>query len=86
MNLTIKRWIAGFLCLILCVGMLPGIVAAADVDYVIKENTILNWGNREETATFLSPNAESFYEGNHVTYEDLAKLSGSSDVAGVPES
>ena len=86
MNLTIKRWIAGFLCLILCVGMLPGIVAAADVDYVIKENTILNWGNREETATFLSPNAESFYEDNHVTYEDLAKLSGSSDVAGVPES
>ena len=86
MSLTMKRWIAGVLCLILCVGALPGTAAAADVDYVVKEGCILNWGNRDETSTFLSPNAESFYEDNQITYEDLAKLSGSSDVAGVPES
>ncbi len=86
MSLTMKRWIAGFLCLILCVGTLPGTVAAADVEYVVKDGYILNWGSREEIATFLSPNAECFYEDNHVAYEDLAKLSGSSDVARVSES
>ena len=86
MSLTAKRWIASILCLILCIGTLPGIANAADVEYVVKEDYILNWGIRDQTATFLSPNAESFYEDNHVTYEDLAALSGSSDIAEVPES
>ena len=39
-------------------------------------NVILNWGQRGTTATYLSPNAEDFYEDNGITYDLLAQLDG----------
>ena len=87
-NLT-KRSLSLLLALVIFIGLLSGLtftVSAADVDYVYSGNYIYNWGTREETATFLSPNAVSFYEDNNVTYEELASLSGSSTLSAVPSS
>ena len=96
MNLLFKRSMALLLALILCLGALSGLtvsVSAASVNYVSGKpsgssysNVIKNWGKRGVTATFLSPKAESFYERNNVTYEELAALSGASSVSGVPTS
>jgi endonuclease I len=61
-------------------------VDAATVNYVYDGEYVYNWGTREETATFLSPMAEDFYEENNVTYAELAALSGSSSVGSVPSS
>ena len=49
-------------------------------------NVILNWGERGTDATFLSPNAETFYVKKGVTYDALAALSGAATVAEVPSS
>ena len=87
-NLT-KRSLSLLLALAICIGLLSGLtfsVSAASVDYVYGNGYIYNWGTRGETATFLSPNAESFYEDRNITYEDLASLSGSSTLSSVPSS
>ena len=90
-----KRILSFVLVLALCIGLLSGIsfnASAATVNYVTGnpsskyQNVIKNWGTRGTTATFLSPNAEKFYKNNNITYEDLAKLSGSSNTASVPSS
>lgn len=88
-NIT-KRSISFLMAFILCISVLLSIsfsVQAANVDYVYSSNNyILNWGTREELATFLSQNAIAFYEKNNVTYDELEALSGSSNVNTVPSS
>ena len=82
-----QRTVSLLLCIVLCllpVWIVP--VDAATVEYVKDGNYVYNWGTREETATFLSPMAEAFYEKNNVTYDDLASLSGSASVGSVPSS
>lgn len=96
MKVLFKRSVALLLALVLCVGLLSGLtvsVSAASVNYVTGRpngssysNVVKNWGKRGVTATFLSPKAESFYQRNGVTYEELAALSGSTSVSGIPSS
>ena len=73
MKHTVKRSICVLLVMLLCVSLLSGLTFAASVNYQTGNpegfsNVILNWGKRGTTATFLSPNAESFYSDNSVTY------------------
>ena len=83
-----KTIVALLLVLALCLSLLPAKFSAqaATVDYVYAGSYIKNWGTRDTTATFLSPNAEAFYEKNNITYEELAALSGAASAADVPES
>ena len=92
MNHPFKRILSAVLVVMLCISLLSGLSFAAVVDYQTGtpaegfENVILNWGTRGVAATYLSPNATSFYEENNVTYSELAQLSGSADVDAVPNS
>lgn len=80
-----KSVLSVLLIMALCVSLLSGLVLsghAAQVDYVTGNangfsNVIKNWGERGTNATFLSPNAEAFYQDNNTTYSSLASLSGS---------
>lgn len=87
-----KRGISLVLILALVLSLLSVLsmaVGAATVDYVYSDGTsgyIYNWGNRGETATFLSPNAIEFYEDNNTSYTALAQLAGAADEADVPSS
>ncbi len=90
-----KRTLSFVLVIALCISLLSGLAfnaSAATVNYVTGnpsskyKNVIKNWGLRGETATFLSPNAISFYKDNGVTYNDLAALSGTSNTSSVPSS
>jgi len=90
-----KRVLSLMVALALCLSLLPGLsgaVTAATVNYVTGYvnseygTAIKNWGERGTVATFLSPNAEAFYEKNNVTYEDLSALSGASSTSSVPSS
>ncbi|MBR2861796.1 MAG: endonuclease [Clostridia bacterium] len=82
--------ISFLMVLTLCIGMLSGIsfsVQGATVNYVYSsDNYILNWGTREEVATFLSQNAVAFYEKNDTSYDELSALSGSGNINTVPQS
>ena len=91
--MKMKRLVAAVLtlCLVLC--LMPATTLAAGtgtVDYRYTKynnyNCVHNWGVRGETSRFLSPMAEDFYEDNDVTYSDLADLSGSTTLSGVPNS
>jgi len=69
----------------------PGAEAITNVVYTYGNtsaysNVIINWGRRGYDATFLSPNATTFYAENDVTYEELAALAGASDINAVPSS
>ncbi len=89
MKIMAKKSVSVVLALVLCLSLIFGIkvpASADNVDYVYSGEYIYNWGTRGETATFLSQNAESFYEDNNVTYEYLSSLSGSSSESGVPSS
>lgn len=89
MKIMAKKFISVLLTLVLCLSLIFGIkvpASADNVDYVYSGEYIYNWGTRGETATFLSQNAESFYEDNNITYEYLSSLSGSSSESGVPSS
>ena len=86
MKTALNRSISMLLVIVMCVGMLSGLVinTSATVNYKTGdadgfEDVILNWGQRGTTATFLSPNAEAFYEDNNTSYDQLSALSGSSD-------
>ena len=89
MKHLLKRSMAMVMTLLLVFSLLSGITFTADaatVDYQYGStsaysNIIKNWGTREELATFLSPNAEEFYEDT--TYEELAVLNGSSSTESV---
>ena len=87
MKTAFNRSISMLLVIVMCVGMLSGLVinTSATVKYVTGnadgfQDVILNWGQRGTTATFLSPNAEEFYNDNGTSYSELSALAGSSDV------
>ena len=92
MKNTLKKAFSVLLVVVMLVGMLPAVYAsAATVNYVTGNagkyaNVIKNWGIRGELATFLSPNAESFYQENGVSYAALAAKAGSADESAVPGS
>ena len=92
MNKLIKRSFSALMAMLLILSLLSGITVpanAATVNYQYGStskysNVIKNWGTREEVATFLSPNAEAFYEDT--TYEELIALDGSSNLTVVDTS
>jgi len=89
MKFVAKRWFSILLALIMCFSLVLNVnmLSKADyVDYVTSGGYIYNWGNRGEIATFLSQNAEGFYEDNNTSYEELASLTGSSNKSNVPSS
>ncbi len=85
------RAMAVLLALVLCLSM-GGMAFAARVTYNTGnasggyKNVIMNWGSRGTVATFLSPNAEDFYEDNGVSYGYLSQLEGSASRGSVPGS
>ncbi len=92
MNKLSSRILSALMALLLVFSLLPGISFTADAatvnyqyadteEYSKVSNIIINWGTREEEATFLSPNAEKFYQDT--TYEELAALNGSSNLTTV---
>ncbi len=89
MKALTKRFFAVITILAVFVGLINAIplpVHAAEVDYVYVGKYIKNWGVREETADFLSPNAVKFYNDNQVTLEYLLSFSGSDTTGAVPSS
>lgn len=94
MTNILRKTLAILLVAVLLVGTLPGVcfvANAAIVDYQYGSvagygNIIKNWGTRGELATFLSPNAEAFYEEQGVSYEELSDQAGSSNVDQVVKS
>ena len=87
-----KRILSALMALLLVVSLLSGLTltaSAATVNYQYADTTqyskvsdiIINWGIREEEATFLSPKAEEFYK--ETTYEELAAMNGSSSTTSV---
>lgn len=84
LNRIVSAALALVLLAALVVGSVP--VGAVSVNYVYSGTNIYNWGHRETVATFLSPNAEKFYEDNNITYDALSALSGSADLNSVSSS
>ena len=87
-NMT-KRSISLLVVIAMCLSFIVPAVqlpAAAEttVTYKYDGDYIYNWGIRDELATFLSPNAVSFYQSNGVVYDDLAEMAGSGTVSEVP--
>ncbi len=75
--------------IILCVGLfinLTPLARESEVNYVYVGKYIKNWGVRDVVCTFLSPNAEAFYEENDITLDELMSLNGSSNITSVPSS
>ena len=86
---SIKRSTSIFVSLVLVLAIICGVnlqVNAAIVDYVYVGTYIKNWGIREQTATFLSQNAEAFYKDNNTSYSELISFAGSSDIDAIPSS
>ncbi len=83
-----KRGLALILALVWCVTLLPVFEThshAAEVNYVYNGKYIYNWGTRGTVATFMSPNAEKFYESN-ISYEALSAYSGGTGTSDAPNS
>ena len=58
MTRQMKRPVALLMSLVMVASLFFGMnmpAQAANVDYVYAENYVLNWGERGEDATFLSP-------------------------------
>ena len=88
MNNMKKRIPALLLVLATCLTFIPSAcisAAAAEVSYQYDGKYIYNWGTRGEVATFLSPNAEEFYEDN-VSYDVLSSYSGGTGKSDAPRS
>ena len=87
---TMKRTLAWLLVLVMLVATVPALIlhadAAGNVDYVYSGKYIYNWGTRGTVATFLSPNAEEFYEDNNTSYNELSSLSGGTGKSDAPKS
>ena len=84
---TMKRSLALFLALMMCLAFLPALflgTSAAEVTYKYAVDYIYNWGTRGETATFLSPNAEKFYTDD--PYDELSAYAGGTGVSDAPKS
>ena len=71
--------------LISCIVAVGISTSAADVNYKYSGDYIYNWGTRGETATFLSPNAEKFYQ-NNTSYDVLSSYSGGTSSSNAPSS
>ena len=78
MSNLLKRGISLLLVLVFCISLLPAISfnAQAEVSYVYDGKYIYNWGKRGEDATFLSPNAEAFYEKTILPMICLFRMTG----------
>ena len=86
---TMKRGLAWLLVLIMLAAFVPTLIltaSAAEVTYVYDGKYIYNWGTRGTVATFLSPNAEEFYEDNDTSYAELSALSGGTGKSNAPSS
>ena len=87
---TMKRTLALFMVLVILVAFVPALIlhvdAAGNVDYVYSGKYIYNWGSRGTVATFLSPNAEKFYEDNNTSYTELSAISGGTSQSNAPQS
>jgi len=90
MKQMVKRGFALLMVLVMCIGMIPviGITAdAATVEYTYGENNyIYNWGTRGTPATYLSPNAVTFYSTGNASYEYLSSLKGGTGTSDAPSS
>ncbi len=90
MRNTTRRYIAAFMAVVMSISLSFGLrlsaQAAGNVDYVYAGTYIKNWGIRGELATFLSPNAEEFYDDNNITLDELLALDGSSNEENVSSS
>ena len=88
---TMKRSLSLFMVLAMLIAFVPALslgASAANVNYVYASNGkyIYNWGTRGTTATFLSPNAEDFYEDNNTSYAELSSYSGGTGKSDAPKS
>ena len=87
---TMKRSLAWVLVLVMFVAFVPTLIvnvdAAGNVNYVYSGKYIYNWGTRGTVATFLSPNAEKFYDKNNTTYAKLSSYSGGTGKSDAPSS
>lgn len=85
-----KRSLAWLTSVLMLVSVFASLIVlpteAATVDYVYSGSYVYNWGTREVVATFMSPMAESWYEKNNTTYEELAALNGGNGTSGVTSS
>ena len=77
MKITFKKSLAVILSLVMCVSVLFGMnltIFAAEsnvVNYVYDGTKVYNWGQRGDTATFLSPMALDFYADNNISLDAL---------------
>lgn len=86
MNQIMKKSLSMLMALLMIFSLFAGLQIPADaatVDYqygstTAYSNVIKNWGTRGELATFLSPNAEEFYDDT--SYESLSAKAGSADI------
>jgi endonuclease I len=62
-----------------------GFDSADDVNYKTVNNTVVNWGSREEDCTFLSTYAQAFYTDNN-TFAYWSTLGGNSNTSSTPSS
>ncbi len=86
---TMKRSLAWLLVLAMFVAFVPTLIlqtSAAEITYVKDGKYIYNWGTRGTVATFLSPNAEDFYEDNNTSYRELSSLAGGTGKSDAPKS
>ena len=84
-----KRLLSLLLVLVVCASLLPTFTlgaSAVDVSYNYDGKYIYNWGERGEVATFLSPNAEAFYQENQATYDILSSYTGGTGKSDAPNS
>ncbi len=60
---------------------------AKDVDYVVVDGKVANWGTRGEDCVFLSSYAEDFYgQKSSYSYQTLSQKSGGSSQSNAPQS
>ncbi|MBO5040635.1 MAG: endonuclease [Clostridia bacterium] len=90
MNNILKRGLAVILVLVCCISTLPFIgmqAEAAEVTYKYADNGkyIYNWGTRGTVATFMSPNAEKFYD-KYTSYDVLSTYAGGTGTSDAPNS
>ena len=91
MKILMKRSLAFTIALVMCLSMCSAFVISVGassntVDYKYSGSYIYNWGEREEVATFLSPNAILFYSKYNVTYAEMSSYVGGTNKNNVPSS
>lgn len=84
MKYQFKQGLSMMLVLVMLISLLSGLTITVNAKEA--EEPVYNQGQRGVVATSLTSAAEDFYVANGVTYETLAKLSGSSNLSSVPSS